>query len=38
MELVGIKHNWFTEHAEGMFIWGVGIISVAITMYVVICS
>jgi|GEM_PF-3215391 hypothetical protein len=29
------KH-WFTEHAEGIFIWGMGLLLLAMAMYIAI--
>jgi hypothetical protein len=28
--------NWFTEHAEGIFIWGMGLLLLAVAMYIAI--
>jgi hypothetical protein len=37
MELVeDKKRGWFTEHVEGMFVWGVELLLLAVSMYIAI--
>jgi hypothetical protein len=36
MQVTHHNKNWFSEHAEGIFVWGMGLLLVAMTMYLII--